>query len=199
MMTIVTTQLYGQQQAMTPNLQRLVDGNERFVNNEMTHYKAAQIRREELTTHQEPFAIIVGCSDSRVSPEIVFDQGIGDLFVVRTAGNAVGPISQDSIEFAVLYLHSKLILVVGHEGCGAVTAVLKGNTKDIENVAAVIEPAVKKYKGTDNLVDAIKANVLHTVEDLKATQQLAPLVKSGALEIRGGYYDFHSGKVTILD
>ena len=92
---------------------------------------------------QKPFAIILGCSDSRVSPEILFDQGIGDLFIVRVAGNVAGPVELDSIEYAALYLKSSLVLVLGHENCGAITAVLDGQTKEIEHVADLIAPAIQ--------------------------------------------------------
>ena len=96
-------------------IERLKAGNERYVEDELEHPHRDSDRREALTSKQNPFAIIVGCSDSRVSPEILFDQGVGDLFVVRVAGNVIGPLELDSIDYAALYLGSVCILVMGHE------------------------------------------------------------------------------------
>jgi carbonic anhydrase len=106
-------------------LQRLKEGNQRYVEDKLIHPDRTSERREALQSKQQPFAIIVGCSDSRVAPEIVFDQGVGDLFIVRVAGNVVGPIELDSIEYAAEYLKSCLIVVMGHQNCGAVDAVMK--------------------------------------------------------------------------
>ena len=182
------------------SLQRLMEGNKRFVKGESTHPNRAEERRLETAQQQEPFAIIVGCSDSRVSPEILFDVGIGDLFVVRVAGNVVGPIELDSIEFSALYLHSSLIFVKGHENCGAVTAVLEGKTKDIEAVASLIEPAVKqsKSKKGNRLENAIKDNVMNVVAQLKKTPALQKLIKDKKIEVAGGYYHFRTGEVELL-
>ena len=181
-------------------LQLLMEGNGRFMNDCSTHPNRAVERRQETAGLQEPFAIILGCADSRVSPEIIFDQGIGDLFVVRVAGNVMGPITLDSIEYSVIYLHSTLIMVLGHENCGAVTAVLQGNTKDIENVANLILPAIEESKGQegDRLENAIKDNVINTVRSLSATPVLSKFLAEKKLMIVGGYYNFHSGEVVRI-
>ncbi len=182
------------------SLQRLMDGNRRFVEETSLHHNRAEERRLETAEQQEPFAVIVGCSDSRVSPEILFDQGIGDLFIVRVAGNVVGPIEQDSIEYSAIYLHSSLILVMGHENCGAVTAVLEEKTKDIQAVADLIEPAVRQSKTQegDRLENAIKYNVINVVSQLKKSPALQKLIEQKKIEVIGGYYHFKTGRVELL-
>ncbi|MFI5335017.1 MAG: carbonic anhydrase, partial [Chlamydiales bacterium] len=132
-----------------------------------------------------------------VSPEIVFDQGIGDLFIVRDAGNVLGPVELDSIEFAALYLKASFILVMGHEECGAVKAVMAGTTQDIENVASLISPALKGKQGASVEV-CVKANVDNVVRQLNTNGPLSKLIKQGKLAVRGAYYDFISGKVELL-
>ena len=184
---------------MTPEeaLKTLMDGNERYVNDKLLHPNRSQETREALKYQQNPFAIILGCSDSRVSPEIVFDQGIGDLFVVRVAGNVAGPIELDSIDFSAVILGSAIIMVLGHENCGAVTAVLQHNTKDIEAVAAKIEPAISHIKD-DNLEAAVKANVRSIVQQLKNSPVLSKLIQQKRIDVVGGYYRLASGKIELL-
>ncbi|MES2344616.1 MAG: carbonic anhydrase [Chlamydiota bacterium] len=179
---------------------RLTDGNKRFVSDQSIHPDRTAERREETAAKQEPFAAILGCSDSRVSPEILFDQGIGDLFIVRVAGNVVGPIELASLEYSVLYLHSSLVVVLGHENCGAVGAVLEGKSKDIEPIASLIEPAVKKTEKApgDRLENTIKENVSMVTAELQKNPALKQRIDKGALLIKGGYYNFHSGEVEFL-
>ncbi len=181
-------------------LQMLVEGNKRFVADQSLHPDRAAERRKETAEHQEPFAAILGCSDSRVSPEIIFDQGLGDLFIVRVAGNVMGPIELDSLEYSALYLHSSVILVLGHENCAAVKAVLHGTTKDIESVAVLIEPAARKTKDQtkNRLENTIQMNVKMVVEQLKKSPVLSRLIKEKKLTVAGGYYNFHDGTVQIL-
>ncbi len=187
---------------MTPDLalKELIDGNARYMQDVMSHADSNSQRREAVLKVQEPFAIILGCSDSRVSPEIIFDQGIGDLFVVRVAGNVLGPIVLDSIEYAAAYLKSSLILVLGHENCGAVKAVLAGKTKEIEAIAEFITPAVEIAKKEDSpvLENAIKLNVERMVSFLSESPVLKKIVQKGNLKIQGAYYDLDTGKVTLL-
>lgn len=179
---------------------RLIEGNRRFVDDKSIHPNRSAERREEVSVKQEPFAAILGCSDSRVSPDILFDQGIGDLFIIRVAGNVVGPIGLASVEYATLYLHAPLVVVLGHESCGAVKAVLDGKSKDIEPIAELIQPAVKETATLqgDHLENAVKANVLHIVEELKRNPALKELIDKKALLIKGAYYNFHSGQVEFL-
>lgn len=188
--------------ATTPDtaLKNLVEGNQRFYQDKSLHPDRTGERRLELTAHQAPFATIVGCSDSRVAPEILFDQGIGDLFIVRVAGNVVGPIELDSIEYSVIYLHSSLIMVLGHENCGAVKAVVDGTTKDIEAVAELIQPAAQatQKEKKDRLEKTIKLNAKMVADQLQKSPVLSKMIAEKKLSVVGGYYDFHTGKVELL-
>jgi carbonic anhydrase len=187
---------------MTPQdvLQQLLAGNQRYKEEKLLHPNHSKEARVSLAAGQAPCAIILGCSDSRVSPEIIFDQGIGDLFIVRVAGNVADRVELDSIKYAALYLKSPLILVVGHENCGAVQAVINGQTKDIQSVASMIRPSLKLARTqTGSLLEnTIKDNVLYVVEKLKKNSELADLIQKGMLNIVGGYYHFASGDVEIL-
>lgn len=183
------------------SFKRLKDGNQRYVDNKPIHPDQNQTRREKVVNEQMPFAIIVGCSDSRVPPEIIFDQGLGDLFVVRVAGNVVGPIELDSIDFSADKLRTPLILVLGHENCGAVRAVLNNEAnEDIADIAPLIQPAITKTKNLpgDPLANAIKANVQQVVSHLKSTPILSRLIKENKLKIVGGYYELNKGSVQYL-
>lgn len=187
--------LFGEDLACQKALQMLKEGNNRFVSEKSIHPNRVEERRLEIASKQEPFAVILGCSDSRVAPEIIFDQGLGDLFIVRVAGNVAGPIELDSIEYSALYLHSCLVVVLGHENCGAISAVMQGKTKDIETVANLIKPAVDKAK---NLQQGIQANVQQVVHYLNQSPVLRSLVEQKKLMIVGGYYNFHTGQVEFL-
>lgn len=176
-------------------LQRLIDGNQRYLQNKPLSTDPSAEQRKILLKGQKPFAVIVSCSDSRVPPERIFDQGAGNLFVIRVAGNVVGPIELDSIEFSAKELGSSIILVLGHESCGAVKAVLEKNTADIEEIATLIEPAVRKI--TD-LETAIKANVQHIVAHLKETPVLKELIQEKKIDCRGAYYSIKTGQVEFL-
>jgi len=177
-------------------LQRLIDGNIRYAQDQSQYADHSADRRKSLLKQQSPFATIVSCSDSRVTPEIIFDQGVGELFVVRIAGNVAGPIEQDSIDYSIKVLNSPLILVLGHEGCGAVKAVIEKNTKDIEELAALIKPAVKEKT---NLEDAVKANVQYVVESFQKNPYLKQKMAEKKLRCVGAYYDLDTGKVEILN
>ncbi|MBS0624561.1 MAG: carbonic anhydrase [Verrucomicrobia bacterium] len=181
-------------------LKTLMDGNERFATDQSLHPDRTSERRQETAQVQEPFAIILGCSDSRVSPEILFDQGIGDLFIVRVAGNVLGPVELDSIDFSAFYLHSSLIMVLGHENCGAVTAVISGQTKSIEAVANLIQPAAFKtrHQKENRLENTIKENVRIVVKQLKNSPVIAELIRQKKIDVVGGYYNFHTGEVELI-
>lgn len=198
---------YGALQATAPEdaLQKLLDGNTRYVQDKLLHPDRNTERREAVSAKQEPFAVILGCSDSRVPPEIIFDQGVGDLFVVRVAGNVVGPIELDSLEYSIKYLHSSLVIVLGHERCGAVSAVLEGNTADIEAISDLIEPVIKKCKGEckkepgKNLLDVcIKSNAKHIADEIKKSPLIKKYIKEHKVDVVAGYYDLDTGKVEIL-
>ncbi len=190
--------LYG----MTPDqaLQALIDGNQRFSKDKSLHLDRTSERRQELISSQAPFAAIVGCSDSRVAPEIIFDQGIGDLFIVRVAGNVVGPLELDSIEYSAIYLHSSVIMVMGHENCGAIKAVLAGTTKDIESVAELIQPAADatEDENENRLESTIKTNAKMMADQLRKTPSIKALIEKKKLKVVAAYYNFHTGKVELL-
>lgn len=180
-------------------LEELIKGNERHVNSLHQNLNRNLERRTAISEKQTPFAIVVGCSDSRVTPEIIFDQGLGEIFVVRIAGNVIGRTGLASVEYSAEYLHSPLIMVLGHENCGAIKAVLAGQTEDIEPIAIKVENAIKKYSPhiPDRVEDAVKANVIGVVEQLKEAGPLAQLIKEKKLAIVGGYYKLDTGKVSI--
>jgi len=189
-----------QPQWMSPEVafERLMQGNARYVADQLDNPDRSSLRRQEMYHKQKPFAIVVGCSDARVPPEIVFDQGIGDLFVVRVAGQVVGPVELDSIEYAAKYLGSSLIIVLGHQSCGAINAVLKGKTADIEEVANLIQPAIRSLE-KKTLENAVKANVRWVVEQLKNTPLIQHMRQEKKIQVVGGYYALADGKVEILE
>ena len=191
-------------------LAQLLEGNKRFVKGQPTHPRRGPEDFAPLAEGQAPLAIIVGCADSRVAPELVFDQGIGDLFVVRVAGNIVtgaGPTMKGSIEFAVAELGARLIMVLGHEKCGAVKAainhidandVLPGSIRDL---VELIRPAAASVRGKpgDKLENAIIANVKQGVERLKDLDPiLSDFVKKGELKVVGAVYELRTGLVKVL-
>jgi carbonic anhydrase len=192
-------------------LAQLLEGNKRFVKGELAHPRRRPEDFAPLAEGQAPMAIIVGCADSRVSPELVFDQGVGDLFVVRVAGNIVsgaGASVKGSIEFAVAELGARLIMVLGHEACGAVKAAIAHiDANDdlpgsIRELVDLIRPAAKYVRGQpgDKLENATKANVKQGVERLKGLDPiLSPLAKSGELKVVGAVYELRTGLVKLID
>jgi carbonic anhydrase len=191
-------------------LQRLIEGNKRYAEGKLEHPGRSPMDFQPLAEGQAPLAIILGCADSRVSPEILFDQGVGDLFVVRVAGNMVGsgPILKGSIEFAVAILGVRLILVLGHSECGACKSAVKFiDDKDtlqgsIEGMVDYIRPVVRMVAGKpgDKLANVIKANVTEGVKKLQGLDPiLSKMVKSGELMVVGGVYDLKTGKVEMVE
>lgn len=191
-------------------LRKLLEGNQRFVKGETTAPRRKPEDYSKLAEGQTPLAVIVGCADSRVPPEILFDQGVGDLFVVRVAGNVVsgaGATVKGSIEYAVAELNVSLVMVLGHTQCGAVKAAVK-HIRDqdplpgaIKDLVSTIQPAVVKARGQegDLLENAIKANVGIGVERLKSLEPiLAGPVKKGQVKVVGGLYDLRTGSVTVV-
>ncbi len=181
-------------------LKLLLEGNKRYMEGKLLHPNRGFMRRMETAERQKPFAIVLGCADSRVSPEIIFDQGIGDIFTVRVAGNVLGSLELDSIEFASLQFQSPILIVLGHENCNAVSAVVKGDTREIESIAALIEPAIKKAKNLpgDIVTNAVKMNVEYVVQQLKNSQVLAYAIEERKLAIVGGYYHLEDGHVEVI-
>ncbi|MEI8344760.1 MAG: carbonic anhydrase [Candidatus Omnitrophota bacterium] len=180
----------------------LVDGNARYVSQSFFHPNQTLERRTAVAQSQAPFAVIVSCSDSRVPPEVIFDRGVGDLFVVRVAGNVVDDVAIGSIEYAAEHLGAQLIMVLGHKRCGAVSATVKGQATagHLPAIAAKIAPAVERSKGqSGDLVDnAVRENVLVVMETLSASEPvLKEAVEKGKVRIVGAYYDLDSGEVKI--
>lgn len=184
-------------------LQKLIEGNRRFSLSKPVHPNQNRERRQELVKGQKPFAIVVGCSDSRIPPEIIFDQGLGDLFVVRVAGNIVDDVALGSIEYAVDHLGTKLIVVLGHSKCGAVTATVQGGVPHghIGNIMEAIKPAIEAARElpgdlTDN---TIKANARLVADQLQYSDPiLSELARQGKISIVSAYYNVESGEVHIL-
>jgi carbonic anhydrase len=186
-------------------LQRLLEGNRRYSTNRATYLNQTPLRRIEVAKAQHPFAIIFGCVDSRVPPEIIFDHGLGDLLVIRTAGQVIDQAVLGSIEFGVVELGIPLIMVLGHERCGAVKATIEALEKDIEAPGQIkmlvesIRPAVEKAKGQpgDLLEGAVQANIELTVSGLKDSSILADAVAKNQLRIVGARYDLDTGSVAL--
>jgi carbonic anhydrase len=198
------------QPASAEALRRLIEGNKRFAAGMSQHPGRTPADFRRLATAQTPIAIIIACADSRVSPEILFDAGIGDLFVIRVAGNYVsgaGSSLKGSVEYAVLELAVPLIMVVGHSSCGALKAAIK-HIRDhdalpgsIDDLVNNIKPAVLESEAQpgDLLENSTRANVRRSVQRLKALDPvIGPKVKAGTVEVVGGVYDLGTGKITLL-
>ena len=179
--------------------QKLIDGNNRFVDEKLEHPHQDAKRREEIAEKQKPFAVILSCADSRVPPEVVFDQGLGDIFVVRVAGNIISDEVLGSIEYGVEHLHVKLLVVLGHERCGAVDAALSKMEfpEHISSLVNAIRPAIT---GISDLDEAVTANVKYVVKQLKTSKPvLEEAFKDGHLQILGARYDLDDGSVDVLE
>ncbi|MCB1149799.1 MAG: carbonic anhydrase [Chlamydiia bacterium] len=184
---------------MTPQeaVDKLKQGNERFVSSTSSCILDNVEVRKELKEVQEPFAIVLGCSDSRAPPEILFDTGLGKLFVIRIAGNVADPLQVDSVNFAAKVLGSPLLVVLGHQNCGAVRAVLDGQDKAIPAVAALIRSSLPN---TDvSLEKATKDNVRATCNYFREKPELKALIDQGTFRVVGGYYSFQTGKVEFFE
>jgi carbonic anhydrase len=185
-------------------LARLLEGNRRFVESTLTHPNQGAARRNLLAGGQSPFAIVLCCSDSRVPPEWVFDQGLGDLFVVRVAGNVADEIGLASIEYAAEHLGARLVMVLGHERCGAVTAAVKGGELPghLPALMAALQPAVAGNRDPhgDPVEGAMRANIELTAQHLRASGPiLSAMVAAGGLKVVGARYDLDTGVVEVVD
>lgn len=196
------------------SLQILKDGNKRFLSGISTHERQDLERMKDLTKGQNPKCIIVSCSDSRVPPEIVFDQGLGDIFSIRTAGNVMSDYEEGSIEYAVEHLHTPLVIVMGHLGCGAIQALLDHAddldddlAKSTDHVSKIIEKLkseeeeqeVLKTAGKNSNL-AVVANVMNGVKQLrKSDPVLKEAYHKGEINIVGAVYHIESGEVEFLD
>ena len=197
-------------------LDRLREGNRRFVHDVSGRDVAATqtMRRRELATGQEPFAIILGCSDSRVPAEIVFDQGLGDLFVIRVAGNIVAPSQIGSVEFAAERFHTRLVVVLGHSSCGAILATLeelrrptKDQSRNLHSIVGRVRPSVEALLDTslardpDVLVHhAVRANIRMSANQLRhGSEILEQLIEHEGLMVVGAEYSLKTGVVDFFD
>ncbi|MEI6871923.1 MAG: carbonic anhydrase [Verrucomicrobiota bacterium] len=181
-------------------LAKLIAGNNRYASNSVSAGKATAKARAATAQSQHPFAIVVGCADSRTSPEIVFDQNLGDLFVIRTAGNLVDDYALGSIEYAVAHLGAKLIVVLGHERCGAVKAAVASGSAPghVGNIVSDIRPAVKAVQGGagDLLENSINENVYRVADKIAHKAKLGEAASS--VRIVRAVYDLDNGKVNWL-
>lgn len=196
-------------------LDRLIEGNRRFVADQPRQDQAnGRAARRELTAGQEPFAIILGCSDSRVPAEIVFDQGLGDLFVIRVAGNIVAPSQVGSVEFAAERFSTRLVVVLGHSGCGAVEATLDelrrptaNQSRNLRSIVNRVRPSVEPLLSTPLASDpaallrrAVRANVQTSVRELRhGSEVLEQLIASDGLLVVGAEYSLATGVVDYFD
>jgi carbonic anhydrase len=191
---------------MTPAaaLERLDIGNHRFVDGKREHTYRERERRVALVERQSPFAVVVGCADSRVPPELVYDQGLGDIYTVRVAGNTVNdPLVMGSIELALLAVEPVAIVVLGHEGCAAVaTAIAAADGRQLDgDVPAVVEPILPVVESVTDVADdarlraVIDANVRRSVAQLQASDIVSEAIRRDALAVVGRVYELHSGRV----
>ena len=184
-------------------LQRLLDGNKRFMSGKLEHPNHCEESRRGLVSGQDPLAVVLTCADSRVPPVDVFDQGLGDLFVVRVAGNIINDQILGSIEYAVAHLHTSLVMVMGHSSCGAVSAVAQGVKLDghIASLTPSIDAALKKTKGLEGHWTNNAAKVLASTTARKIAESepiIADLVHEGKVLVVATYYDLESGEVVLL-
>ena len=189
-------------------LARLVAGNERFLRGEARFPTVQKEVLAELTKGQRPFATIIGCSDSRVPPELVFDASFGELFIVRVAGNVISPEVLGSLQYAGVHLKTPLFLVLGHEGCGAVQAALETKfegTRQRERIALLLDGMLPGLDGIDpalqpdeQLTAAVEANVRWSLHQLRETPEVKARKAERAMKLVGAVYELHTGRVRLL-
>ena len=190
-------------------LARLKNGNQRFIEDKPRHNHEKASWRSLLVEAQKPFATIVGCSDSRVPPELIFDEGFGELFTIRLAGNIIAEDVIGSLEYAVAHLHTRLVVVLGHEGCGAVSATLEEmlhKTREMEHIESLIKsikPGLKKLDlklSWDVLLHkAVEANVRWSMRQLRALPEAKRALLNKRVTMVGAIYELNSGRVRFLD
>ena len=190
------------------SMAKLNAGNKRFVSGKLAKKDIGGKRRKELSKGQKPFAVVVTCSDSRVAPELLYDQGLGDIFVIRVAGNVVDPISLGSIEYAAEHLHAPLVVVLGHSSCGAVKAALEAKGEPEGNIGEIVKkimPAVEKAKSAgkkdeaETLDLAVQENVKNVYAEIMAKSPvIKEMVESGKVKMAMGEYHLDTGKVQAI-
>lgn len=189
-------------------LTELIAGNRRFMEDHPVYPHQGRARLHEIEAEQHPLAVVISCSDSRVPPELIFDQGLGDLFVIRNAGNIVDDYELGSVEYAVEHLHTRLVVVLGHESCGAISAFMAHKHDSVPNHIQHIIDYIKAEPEEQALDDhahnycdlAVEANILHGVHVLQRSEPvLAAAIVRGELRVVGGVYDMHTGEVKWLE
>ncbi|MFI2073874.1 carbonic anhydrase [Streptomyces triculaminicus] len=188
-------------------LARLMEGNKRWVDGNLHHPDRDPDRRQLVAQTQEPYGVVLSCIDSRVPPELLFDTGLGDLYVLRTGAQAVGPVVTGSVEYGPMTSGTPLIVVLGHQRCGAVEASYKamrdGATLpgNLQAIADALRPAYDqavRLDGSDPVDTMTRAQIRLTANDLRSNKDLGPLVKKGSLAVVGAYYSLDTGRVEIL-
>ena len=207
LLSVVTFTMCKSQSVSVPStpeeaLSALIAGNERYVNEKSIHPHSDMDRVEQTAPHQAPFAAVVGCSDSRVPVELLFDQGVGDIFVIRTAGNNVNSqMVMGSVDYAIEHLGVKLLVVLGHGSCGGVTGAISEGEEEHGNIGhllATIRNDVSDYVGkADSLDAAIHHHAQVQVERIVAYPHIAEKIANGQLLVKKAYYDVNTGKVTF--
>lgn len=183
-------------------LERLLKGNKRFSSNKSVHVKRSEESRLKGAFSKEPFAMVITCSDPRIAPEILFDQPLGDLFVVRTAGGVICASQMNTVHYGATHFDTRVILVLGIENCGAVKAVIQGKDKKLPHLSKKIRPAVeeaKKQKSSEPLKLAIQQNAWNIKKQIESDPMIKELIEKNKLDVEAGYYDLKTGKVTILE
>ncbi|MEU8825080.1 carbonic anhydrase [Streptomyces sp. NPDC048636] len=184
-----------------------MEGNERWVSGDLQHPDRDPNRRQFVAQKQKPFGAILSCIDSRVPPELLFDTGLGDLYVMRTGGEAVGPVVIGSVEYGPMTSGTPLIVVLGHQRCGAVEAAYKSLRHgeplpgNLQAIVKALQPAYEKTVwegGADPVERMARAQVKLTAAGLRSNENLSSLVKKGDLAVVGAYYSLDSGKVEVL-
>lgn len=179
-------------------LNKLSAGNERFATDNLNSDLQESLRRKSIIDGQKPFATVLGCADSRIVPELIFDTGLGELFVVRVAGNVANKSSVASIEYAVAHLNTKVIIVLGHQNCGAITAASQGgdNGENLNHLLSHLKPAFAASAKTASVNDIAKINTKLTANELVAKSAIIKnAVDNGDVIIVPSYYDMDSGIV----
>jgi carbonic anhydrase len=190
--------------SINPNLERLLEGNRRFVSGQPQYPHQNAAHRQTLLGGQRPFAAVVGCTDSRVPPELIFDQGFGDLYIARVGGSVVGELAIASLELGVMAFGIELIVVLGHSGCGAINATIQGEATVgfLPDLAAVIQPSVEAARGLpgDMLVNTVQINARRMARlMLEQSAILAEAEAQGKIAVAAAYYDLSTGVVEVLE
>ena len=208
-MHMTTDTEYSSPRTADEALARLQAGNLRFISGEARFPTIQKDVLADLTRGQQPYATILGCSDSRVPPELVFDAGFGELFVIRVAGNVLGPSILGTLQYSALHLQTPLFVVMGHEGCGAVKAAIAsrfGGSRQADRIEILLEQIIPALDGLDPLAPpaellsaAVEANVRRTIGELLATPEAQARIGEGAFKLVGAVYELDTGRVRFLD